>query len=81
MYIQQRTPAVFPLFFRLQPVLAKLARIVKFIRADVADRRNTELALHLQYDVGEIDYDPDRIRSSDKPNSYESQFWLHHYTR
>ena len=80
MYIQ-RTPAVFPLSFRLPPLLVMLARIVTFIRPDVSDRRQTELAPHLRYDVGEIDYDPDRISSLDKPNSYESQFWLHHDPR
>jgi hypothetical protein len=81
MYIQQRTATVFPLSFWFQPFLAILARFVTSIRADVAAPHNAELAPHFRYDVGEIDYDPDRIRSLDKPNSYESQLWLHHYPR
>jgi hypothetical protein len=81
MYVQQPAPAAFPLSFRLQMVRAALAQIAKFIRAELADRHNAELAPHFQYDVGEIDYDPDRIRSLDNRNSYKSQLWLHHYPR
>ena len=81
MYMQQRTTTVLPLSIRLQPLLAVLARIVAVARTDIADRRNAKLAPHFRYDVGEIDYDPDRVRSLDNPSSYESQLYLHHYPR
>ena len=81
MYTQQPAPAAFSLSFRLQVVCAALAQIAKFIRSDLPDRRSAELAPHFQYDVGEIDYDPYRIRSLDNRNSFESQVWLHQYPR
>jgi hypothetical protein len=76
--------AAFPLPPRLQAIVAALlAPVTKFVRMDenVAGAVGSRLEPHLQYDIGELDYDPQRIRSLDAPSSYERRLWLHHYPR
>lgn len=85
MYIQQGASTGFPLSSRVQAIFATLAHAVKIIRTDnnaaQSDASGSRLERHLWYDVGEIDHDPRRTRSSDNPSSHEFQLWLHHYPR
>jgi hypothetical protein len=85
MYIQQGAPAAIPLSLRLQVIFAALAHAVKIIGMDNSAARTdaigSRLEPHLQYDIGEIDYDRRRTRSLGNPSSYESRLWLHHYPR
>jgi len=85
MYSQQGAPATVPLSLRFQAIFARLAHAVKFVRTDnnapQSDVFGSRLEPHLQYDIGEIDYDPRRTSSFDNPSSYELRLWLHHYPR
>jgi hypothetical protein len=78
MYIQQDAPAALPLSFRLQAIVAKLARSVKITRQ--ADAVGSRLDPHLLYDIGEIDYDLGRTKSN-HPSSLMQALLSHHYPR
>lgn len=85
MHIQQAASAEFPLSSRVQAVVATLARALKLSRTDIdaaqSDVSGSRLDRPLRYDIGEIDYDPRRIGSTDNPGSHELRLWLHHYPR
>lgn len=82
---QQSAPAGFPLSLRLHAIFATLAHAVKIIGMDNKAAQSggfgSRLDPHLQYDIGEIDYDPRRTKPLDNPSSYEQRLWLHHYPR
>jgi hypothetical protein len=84
MYIP-RAPSAFPLSLRLQAAFARLPHAMKFVGtvSDAAqpDASKSGLEAHLQYDIGEIDYDPHRTRSFDNLPSYETRLWLQYYPR
>ena len=85
MYIQQSAPATFRLSFRLQTIFATLAHAVKMIVTDnipaQPDGLGSGLQAHLQYDVGEIDYDPRRLRSRENPSPCDPQLCLYHHVQ
>jgi hypothetical protein len=82
MYIQQSASVGFPLSLRVRAILTTLAHAVKFIRSDnnvvQSYATGSKLERHLRYDIGEIDYDPQRSRSLDKASSDRFRLWLHY---
>jgi hypothetical protein len=85
MYTQQSTTATFPFAFRLNAMFTALRNGAKLIgrdsNPDRSDAGSSRLERHLQYDIGEIDYDPNLIKSFDDQGSYELRLLLHHYPR